>query len=144
MVAIEPLCHLLNINNSKLSKQENLLLEAKLFTYICEELKVFFSEKLKDYFRLMKFTKKQENAMLEANFICLIIGDILASEEYNLEGIARYTDTHEDVVIEVFEGRNTSPSATFLRRLIELHHTVRHNLYLSIMKKITSEYSPTC
>ena len=78
--------------------------------------------------------------MLEANFVRLIIKDILATEEYNLKGIAYYTDTHEDVVQEVIDGRNTNPSATLLRRSIDLHRLVRRDLYHSIVKKIATEY----
>ena len=81
--------------------------------------------------------------MLEAYFVCLIIKDILSSEEYTLDGIARYTDTPEEVVEEILSERNKNPSARFLRRLIELHRSIRPSLYLMIMKKITSAYSTT-
>lgn len=142
MPAMEPLCYLAAIKSSRLTKKENLFLEAELFTRICEELKGIFREQHRDYFRLMKFTIDKETTMLETCFVRLIIRDILSTEEYTLEGIARYTDTHEDVVEEIFSARNTNPSALFLRRLIELHRTIRRTLYLAIMKKITSEYTP--
>jgi hypothetical protein len=140
MSATEPLCHLIGINPSKLTKEEIQLLEAELFVRICEELKEFFREQNRDYFHLMKFNTEKENDMLESKFVRLIIQDILSTEEYNLNGIAYYTNTHEDVVDEVLAGRNTSPSATFLRRVIELHRSVRRDLYHSIIKKIATQY----
>lgn len=136
MSAMEPLCRLIGAKTSMLTKEENILLEAELFTRICEELKEIFREQHRDYFRLMKFTIEKEKAMLEAKFVRLIIKDILSTDEYNLKGIAYYTDTYEDVVEEVVTGRNTSPSATFLQRLIDLHRSVRRDLYDIIIKKI--------
>lgn len=140
MSAMEPLYNLIKINSNKFSKKEIIVLEAELFVRTYEELKKIFRESYKEYFRLLKFTKKNEKAMIENNFTRLILQDILSTEEYTLQGIARYTDTHEDVVQEVIDGRNTSPSAIFLRRIIELHRSIRRDLYQSIMKKITSGY----
>jgi len=138
MTAMEPLCHLIGINSYELSRKENFFLEAELFTRICEELKEIFREEHKNYFRLMKFTVEKENTMLETYFIQLIIKDILSTGEYTLEGIANYTNIHEDIIQEVINGRNTTPSAILLRRIIELHRSIRRELYLTIMKKITS------
>ncbi|OGT41304.1 MAG: hypothetical protein A3F13_09915 [Gammaproteobacteria bacterium RIFCSPHIGHO2_12_FULL_40_19] len=138
MAAMELLCHLTGINLSKLSKEEILLLEAEFFARICEELKEVFRKQHRDYFLLMKLTVEKENMMLETNFVRFIIKDILSTEEYNLQGVACYMDTHEDVVQEVIDGRNTSPSATLLRRSIDLHRSVRRELYHSIMKKIST------
>ena len=140
MSATEPLCLLLWINPNKLPKSEYFLFEAELFIRICEELKEIFRNRYKDYFSLMKFNAEKENVMLEDNFARLIIKDILSTEEYNLSGIAHYTNTHEDIVQEVVDGRNTSPSAIFLRRIIYLHQSVRRELYVAIIKKITTQY----
>src|SRR3989338_6204883 len=140
MSAMEPLYRLIEINISMLTKEENILLEAELFVRICEELKEVFRKQHRDYFRLMKFTIENENIMLETNFVRFIIKDILSTEEYNLQGVACYTDTHADVVQEVIDGRNTSPSATLLRRSIDLHRSVRPDLYHSIVKKIVTDY----
>jgi hypothetical protein len=121
MSAIEPLCHIVDINSSVFTKEENIFLEAELFICICEELKEIFIKQYKEYFRLIKFTFNKENTMLEIHFIRLIINDILSTQEYTLSGIARYTDTPEDVIEEFFIEYNANPSALFLRRLIELH-----------------------
>lgn len=140
MSALVPLCHLIGINPAKLAKQESALLEAELFIRICEELKEVYRKQYKNYFCVMKFTLEKENAMLEKNFISLIIRDILSTQDYTLEGIARYIDTHEDVVNDLVSGRNTTPTATCLRKTVELHRSVRRELYEAIGKKIASEY----
>lgn len=141
MSAIEPLCQLFGIQSITLSKEEKILLEAELFLRLCEELREIFREQYKDYFHLMKLTKDKENNMLESKFISFFIQDILATKEYNLEGIALYADTHEDVLHEAYVGLNLYPSAILLRKIIELHRTVRRELYQSIARKIALEYS---
>lgn len=140
MAAMVPLFQLMEIDVSKLSKQELLILEAELFIRICEELKEIFKEQQKDYFRLMKLTKKKESSMLESSFVSLIVKDILSTQEYTLQGIAEYADFHEDVIVDVIAGNNICPSSVFLKRIIELHRSVRSDLYKTIMKKIASEY----
>lgn len=136
---MRPLCHLMEINHHKFSKEEHLFLEAELFLRICEEFKESIREQNKDYFRLMKFNTEKEDAMIEANFIRCIINDILSTQDYNLPGIAYYTNTPEDVIYEVVAGRNTSPSLLLSRKVIELHRSVRPNLYREIMSKIINE-----
>jgi hypothetical protein len=140
MSAMEPLYRLLGISTYRLSKEEIYILEAELLTLICNELKEFFRERYKNYFRILKYTLEMENAMLEADFVCLIIKDILSSEEYSLEGIAQYADTHTDIIQEIYTGSNANPSAKLLRRIIELHHSVRRDLYNMIMKKVAIQY----
>lgn len=140
MAAVELLCHLIDVNPSKLSKETIILLEAELFARIYDELKNDFRKQNKDYFRLLKFNLKKENTVLDSMFIRLVLTDILSTKEYSLKGIAQYTDTHEDVIQEVIDGRNTNPSAVLLRRSIDLHRSVRRDFYRSIMKKIATEY----
>ncbi len=77
--------------------------------------------------------------MIEANFIRCIINDILSTEEYNLPGIAYYTDTPEDVIYEVAAGCNVRPTLLLARKIIELHRLVRPHLYREIMNKIINE-----
>ena len=137
---MEPLCRLIGINIATLTKEEIILLEAELFTRICEELKEIFREQYKEDFRLMIFNREKENEMHEAKLVQLITKDILSTGEYRLNGIAYYTDTHEDVIEEIMAGRNTSPSATLLRRLIELHRSVRRDLYEIIIRKVAAQY----
>jgi hypothetical protein len=139
MAALKLFCHWIGINLSSLSKEEIILLDAEFFTQICKELKEIFRNQHKEFFRFMKFTKEMEDDMLETNFVRLIIKDILSTEDYDLKGVACYADTHEDVIQEVIDGRNTNPSATLLRRCIDLHRSVRPDLYHAIVKKISTE-----
>lgn len=139
MSAIQELCCLYGIDPKQLSKEENILLEANLFTRICEELKEIYRAQNRDFFRLIKYTKEMEDQMLEANFIRLVINDILASDEYTLDGIAYYSGSSEDVIHEVITGLNTSPSLLLARKIIELHRTIRPDLYRSILNKITND-----
>ena len=139
MPAIPPLSYLIGINPQKLSKKENLFLEAALFISLCDFLKKQFREQYKTYFKLMNFTIEMEKAMLEAHFMQLIIRDILMTGDYNLQGIAYYTNIPEDVICEVAEGRNTNPSALFLQKVLFLHREVRRDLYQTLIKKIIEE-----
>ena len=137
----ELLCQTMGINPYKLSKEENLILEVELYTRICEMLKEVFRGQYKVYFRLMKCTAEVEDVMMEARFARCVINDILSTEEYTLPGIACYTQTPEDVVYDVAMGLNTNPTAIFLRKIIELHRSIRRELYREIIKKIKTEYS---
>lgn len=141
MPAMEPLCQMLGINSNGLSKEENSILEAKLFTHIYEELKEIIKSHYKDYFQLMKLNKDMENNMIETEFLRCIINDILSTKEYSLPGIACYTNTPEEVIQEVIIGNNNNPSFAFSRRIIELHRTVRPDLYQAITKKIIENYA---
>jgi hypothetical protein len=95
----------------------------------------------KQYLCLMKFTIEMEDMMLEANFVQLLINDILSTKEYDLQGIAYYTNTYEDVIAEIMTGKNTNPSVLLVCRLIELHRAVRREVYQMITKKITQHYT---
>jgi hypothetical protein len=139
MSAMESLCHLIGAAAIKFSQVERIILEAELFSQICAELKENYRKQYRDYFRLMKFTIKMETEMLEANFTRLVIKDILQTREYTVEGLAQYTGIHEDVIHEVMCGRNTNPSAVLLQRAIDLHRTVRRDLYQAIIQKIVTE-----
>lgn len=137
MAIMQSWCNLMGICARSLTKEETLLLEAELFISVIQEIKSIFKDMHKVIFDLMKYTIEMENAMIESNFLRLIIQDILYSEEYDLKGIAYYINIPEEVVQEIIMGLNTNPSATLLQRLIELHCSVRKDLYQSIFKKIT-------
>lgn len=140
MSAPEPLSQLIGINPAKLSQGENILLEIELFSRIYEELKEVFRHQYREYFHFMKLNKEMENTMLESKLIRFIIQDILSSKEYTIEGIACYAATHADIIYEAYMELNQQPSAALLRKIIELHRTVRRDLYQKITKKITLEY----
>lgn len=139
MSAIQPLYLFLGIDAHEFSKLELQFLEAELFVRICIELKETIREKNKTYLRILKFNFKKEDIMLDIEFIRYIINDILSTGEYNLAGIALYTHTSEDVIYELASGCNTNPTFLLSRKIIELHRTVRPNLYRKIINKIKLE-----
>lgn len=141
MSATESLCSLAGIDLSKLSRHEILILEAEIFLQLYEELRTIYRDLNKDFFRLIKCSYQKEENMLEDNLARCVINDILSSEDYTLPGIARYTQMPEDVIYDIATGLNTSPSAKFICRIIELHRTVRKDIYAQIIKKITTEHS---
>jgi hypothetical protein len=140
MSATEFLCNLLEIYPHQLSLIEKLVLEIELFARICDELKTFFKERYKDYHHLMKLNKEAEDAMLDANLLRNIVNDILATEEYSLEGIALYTEAPEDVICDIVTGRIKEPSLRLSRKIIDLHRSVRPHLYQQMVRKIIADY----
>jgi hypothetical protein len=140
MPAAKLLCQLVGIDPAALSREESLMLEHILFYQICFKLNEFYKSQYKDYFQIIKLSKEMENITMDTNFARCIINDIISTEEYSLSGVACYTQSPEDVILEIVTGRNTDPSATLLRRIIDLHQSVRPDLYQEIMTKIFSEH----
>lgn len=140
MPALEPLSHLLKIYTSTLSKEENLILETALFNCMYKELRNFFSLKHQEFFRLLKFTKEMEQEMLDENFINYLITDILLTEEYSLEGISHYTQIPKEVIYDLVISKNSNPSLLLTRKIMNLHYSVRKELYSNVMKKVVIEY----
>lgn len=140
MPALEQLCRLLEVTPKHLTTLENLILEAELFTRICEELQRVIHDESKSYFFLTKVDIDKETIMLEATLLRFVINDILLTEEYSLAGMAYYTQIPEDVICDVASGKNIAPSLHVSRKLIELHRSVRPNLYKDVVKKIVSQY----
>ena len=138
MTALKLLCHSAGFNSSVLSKEEMRVLEADLFSRICNELTESYKAQYEDYFRIIRFNHEMENIM-DKNLVSLIVRDILSTEEYSLLGVAYYTGTSEDVIFEIASGNNSDPSASLLRKIIELHRAVRPDLYREIMKKVICE-----
>lgn len=134
MASIQPLFLLLSVDLRKFSKEELIFLEAELFSRLCDEIEVIIMEKNRIYFEIIKLQK--ENEMIENKLIHFIIHDILSTQEYTLSGIAFYTNAPEDVIHDLASGRNPNPTFLLSRKIIELHRTVRQNLYQEIAKKI--------
>lgn len=84
---------------------------------------------------MFKFNVELENIVMEVNFIRCLINDILNSEAYTLTGIACYTKTPEEVIQDLILSYKSSPVIAFARKLIELHKTVRPEIYQSIIRK---------
>ncbi len=139
MAALELLCHFMGIDSKQFSKEENIILEAELYTRITNEPWESYQTQYDDYFYFFKFNLEKENMMMELNFIRCLIDDILKSEAYNLSGIAYYTQTPEEVIQDVLIGYKVSPVIAFTRKLIELHKSIRPEVYQNIIKKITPD-----
>lgn len=141
MPAVEPLHNLIGFRVLNLTRKETIFFEAELFIHVCNQLKEIFRAEYHRYFQLIRFDTEKEEQMLENEFLRLIIKDILSTDEYSLNGIACYTQTHKDVILEVMAGRNPNPSAHFFRRLIDLHRLVKRDLYAKIIEKIKEQYA---
>lgn len=139
MSAIEPLYRLFGIEH-EVAKDRKQILEADFIIQLYKGLNENFRSHYKNYFRLMKFNREMEDAMLETNFMQNIIKDVVSTGEYTLEGIALYTNIPEEVIREIAEGINENPSFQLSRRIIELHRTVRLDLYKEIVKNVVSSY----
>lgn len=122
-----------------LSQKEILILEANLFSKTCDSLKEIHRERYKNYFRVLKLNNEKENSMLDGNFMQCILKDILSTEEYTLSGIAYYTNTCEEVIYEIALGKNVNPSLFLARKIMDIHKSVRPELYKEILKKALLE-----
>lgn len=136
MAALEQLCHYMGIDHKQFSKNENFILEAELYMRISNELCEFFLSQYQDYFKLFKFNVDMENVIMEINFIRCLINDILKSEAYTLSGIAYYTHTPKEVIEDLIIGHKVSSVISFTRKLIELHQSIKPEIYQNIIKKI--------
>ena len=139
MPAMELLCQLMGINTRRLSKEENLILEAEVYMRICNEILCAYRSKHKDYFELIKFDRNKENTMMELNFIRCLINDIVESKAYTLSGIAYYTQIPEDVIEDLLLSCHANLLLTLPHKLIELHRSVRPEIYQDVIRKISDE-----
>lgn len=139
MPASKLLCELAGVSSTQFSKEENLLLEVDLFTCICLELEKEFKKQYKNYMDILKSDKEEECLIVETGFVRYIIQDILSTKEYSLLGVAYYTHAPEDVIYDIATGKIKDPSASTLRKIIELHRLVRPELYNNIMNKLINK-----
>ncbi len=139
MSAMEPFCLLADINPQQFSKLENNLLESEFFIRLYDKWKIIFKEKNEVYFHLLKLDREKEDEMLEQNFIRYLLNDIVLTENYSLMGIALYTYLPEEIIYNFVRGYNIQPSMIELRKIMELHRSIKPDLYKKLMKKIVSE-----
>jgi hypothetical protein len=135
-MAMEMLFNLAGLKLSVLKKKERVLFEAYCFAEIYKEIYQFYSAPCKTYSQTITYNVNQEDEMLDANFLVCLIKDILESEEYTLTGIAYYIGIPEEVLYDLLAGIYKNPSPILWRKIIELHSTVRRELYQMIIKKI--------
>lgn len=81
-------------------------------------------------FNLIKLDKMDEEEIISNLMRCLIL-DILATEEYTLEGIATYTRVPLEIIIDIVSGLNNNPSLSISLKIIHLHCIVRRSIYES-------------
>lgn len=141
MAALEPLYHLLEEPQKKLSKIEILLTEVILFL----QLEPALNKKIQSTYDLSKGhfhdNQHKESMMIENNFVRNMIEDILSTEEYSLDGIAFHLNIPEEVLSDILIGYNQSPSLSLARKIMELHKYVRRDLYHHLVKKIAMQAS---
>ena len=135
MPAMDSLSQILCISTSQYSKHEKIILEAELFAITCDELTQHFT----NGFQFIKSNFDKENSTMELNLTMCIINDILLTEEYNLEGIAYHTQIPEEVILDILSGKNMTPSAWVLRKMIDLHRSVKQDLYKEITQKLVAK-----
>lgn len=134
MVTLELLFNLTDINLSIFSKKEKFLFVSYLLTHIYREL---FKE-FNSYQVCLQINKQDlfmENFMVEAHFLIYLIKDILSTKEYSLDGIANYARISEDIIYDLFAGLNKNPSSYLWNKIIELHSTVRRDLYQELIAR---------
>lgn len=137
MATLELLCNFMGVDSKKFTKEECLILEAELYKRIHEEFWELFKFQHKDYFYLIKFKHEMENIIMELYTMRCLINDILKSEAYTLRGISYYTQTPEEIIQDLLIGNKINSIIAFPRKLIELHKTIRPEIYLNIIKKIS-------
>jgi len=132
----ECFCHLLKVDPKSLTKQENSILEAELFIYFFEQVKNIFRRQYKEYFQLIKLNIVKEEKMLNEKFIWYVINDIISTGEYNLAGIAYYTNTPEEIIKDIYFKESIIPSFILCRKILEIHKIVKPKLYMGLAKKV--------
>lgn len=136
MAATDLLSTIIGVNVRLLSKDEKKILEGKLFLIICNELCKIIIDRKNRYINFLKSESKMEGEMQGGNLLRELILDILASEEYSLDGLARCAYVSEEVLYDLAAGVNQYPTLDLSRKIIEIHSMVRRDLYDSIIKKV--------
>lgn len=135
---MEALLNELDINMFNLSKKDKFLFRSFLFVQIYRELNERFESRYEQYLKLIKCDLTKESVMLEANFLIHVIQDILLTNEYSLTGIANSIRMPEETIYDLVAGLNKNPSSDLWVKIIELHSTVRRDLYRDLINKIMS------
>jgi hypothetical protein len=137
MAALEWLWHGTSVDSKKFTKPENWILEAELYLRIHKKIWEAYKFQYKDYFYLI--VKEEEDINMELYVIKSLINDLIKSEAYTLSGIAYYTRIPEEIIEDLFMTNKINPLITFTRKLIELHKSIRPDIYQKIIKKLISD-----
>lgn len=139
MPAIQPACHLLNLVHIRTPTKELRLFEAETIACLVIELKEIFRKRYEPWITTTHSNKEEVYRMIDNQFLKDMLFDILSSGNYTLEGIARYTGFHEDLISDIASGICPHPSIFLFQKLFELHLGSKHDLYKNIRKKIISQ-----
>lgn len=139
MPAVESLSQLIGINTNKLNKNETQLLEADIFFRVCSEVMSYLQMCYQDDFQLTPGDTIKEKEEMDMQFLRCLIKDLIKTKQYTLSGIAAYTQIPEDMIGEYLSGNKFSPALFFLRRLIDIHRTVRPEVYQEVLKKVRND-----
>lgn len=140
MPKVDLVKNLLRQKSKYLSKTEKLILEIVLITHIYRKLIKVFTYPYEQYKRLIRSNQNQEHNMNNVNLVQEMLKDILATEEYTLPGIAIYTNTPIEVLIDILSGFNNKPSLVLSKSIFEIHIAVKRELYDEIMREIVAKY----
>ena len=135
---IRPLMGLLGLPARKLSRKEVFLLEVYLWYKIDKVIRDKIYVTYNKYFHLIKINKEKRMEMLDIEAARIMVKDILESGDYNLEGIANYTASCEEVIFDVLCGR-IEPSISLFRRLLEIHYVVKKDFYYDLIQKVKED-----
>lgn len=127
-------------NINYLSKPEQNIFKAYLLNHLYQNARQLCQMYYLQYFKFLK-NHYQEDEMIDAGVIRFLINDIIATEEYSLEGVANYLRVPLDVVVDLVTGININPSLALSTKIIELHTTVRKTVYGEIIKKIAENHA---
>jgi hypothetical protein len=139
MSAVQELRHFYRLDSKGFSRDELLIVEIVLFSYLCNELNTITQHTNHELRYCGTITKEMQ--MTDENIVKCLINDLIQSGEYSLPGIANYTDTPEDVVYEIASGLNTRPSLFLARKVIDLHKEARKDIYIKILHKVIEQAS---
>lgn len=136
MAAVIPLYDSLEIDLDGLGSQQRAFIDTVLFFDLCEKMQNRILAGYKTYFNAIKQNAEKEKIMLEENIMSCILNDILSTKEYTLAGVAYYTDTPEEILLDLSAGVNSNPTFSLSRRLMDLHRMVKPQLYSVLLNPL--------
>lgn len=146
MAACEYLAMDIGINCKQLTDIERCLLEVEIIYQLWSEIEKLYGRESISILKIENdmnpnITKGKGANMSMKNIIQLILNDLIENEEYNITGLATYTQSTPDVIFDVVSGLNQNPSMALSRKIIELHRLARRDVYLGILMKIIKNLS---
>src|SRR3990167_955441 len=113
------------------TKNERKILKAILISRVHQLLSEIFQEKIQ-----CADDSTMECYAMDNQVIKLLIQSIVETEEYTLEGIARYTHIPFDVIYDAACGINSQLSVTPWSRVVDLYLQVKPDVSQILMEKL--------